>query len=734
MCIRSHRRLASLLAGASALAAGAAAAQTSAGQVPAALEEVVVTATRRATNLQTTPVAVSAYDAEALEARNVEDLRDLALSTPGFVVSGSAGFDFPTSIRGVSSAASGIGADLPVAVYVDGVYLPRGNSAVFGLVNVAQVEVLKGPQGTLFGRNATAGAILIATRPPPGAFEAYGDILYGRFDERRVRLSVGGPLGAGWRASVSAAMRRRDGFQTNQFDGSEVNGEASDDVRIALRFDDGGPLDATLRLDAGRFESPIFNKGIQADPFYTAPISLDVIDRVVRNIDRVSNNHRSFSEREEWGAGLTLGYELGPQWRLKAISAYRQGRVEFQVDTDGSAASLLRSNQRWEKQHQLSQELQLARGGERLDLILGAYLFREEARTLFFADSYVGNLRQGFSAHNVTRSAALFAEARWRATDRLAATAGVRLSREEKDFSNVFQVAAGQPTDPSKARPDAIAFTKARTSSSRDWDDVSPRFVLDYRVTDRVFAYASASRGFKSGGHNFTSDTDPPFGPEKVWSYELGVKSEWFERRLRLNAAAYRQDYKDLQVRLPSGPGVAFFTNASGADIRGLELEAVAQPTPLWRLEASASFMKATYEDYVSFAANAQACLGGRFDPGSLTCDLSGNDLNRAPRRSVYVAVQRTFPLEAGEVVARASYARNSRAFYNDRNTLGNSGWERLDASLAWRSPDEQVTVELWGKNLTDDRYFTFINTVGPAFIGTPNVPATWGVTLSFKH
>lgn len=699
------------------------------------LEEVTVTATKRDTNLQDTPIAISAFSAEVLADKGVTDIRDLAITTPGLVVGGNAGFDFPTSIRGISSLASGIGADLPVGVYVDGVYYARGSAVVFGLVNLERIEVLKGPQGTLFGRNSTAGAIHIITRTPSEETSAFGEVTVGRYDELGLKGGLSGSvIDAKLYGSISGLFRHRGAFQTNQLNGQDLNIDETLDIRGVLHYDNGGPLTFTLRADKSQSEPPIANKGIHQDPLWVGPASLSAINRVVPNIDLVSNNSLTVSDRQQSGVSLTVGYDFRNNWSIKSITSSREVKSSFQVDTDGGPIEGFRSNEDFEDQEQIAQEFQFVYEGERLKSVMGLYYFSEEAEILFKADNFFAGARIGFNSSNETTSLAIFNEATYSVTDRFDVTLGIRYTDEEKDFTNRTVVDFSVPPDPSTIFPGDRDFDSVTPFvSSVSWTNTSPRAIFSYDITDAVMAYVSWSQGFKSGGHNFTA-ADPAFNPEEVDSFEIGLKARLLDQRVRVDLAAYSQDYQDLQVRLASGPGQTSFRNASDASIDGFEIDVVALLSDGLRLEAGYSNIDATYEDYVAFAATTAACPGGRFDAAAMTCDLSGNVLSRAPEDSLTTAVQYTSDLaNGGEFIGRVSYSYDSEQFYNDQNDIGHDDIENVDAFLAYVTPNGNWKVKLWGKNLTDERYFTNLNPLGGGLIATPNVPRTYGVTFSYE-
>ena len=313
----------------------------------------------------------------------------------------------------------------------------------------------------------------------------------------------------------------------------------------------------------------------------------------------------------------------------------------------------------------------------------------------------------------------------------------MRYTDETKEFSTVFL--RDLNPDPTRNTPRPLPFDEStRQFTETSWTDWSPKIGIDYQPTDQILLYASAQRGFKSGGNNFTSTsllTNPTFDPETVISYEAGIKSDWLDRTLRLNLAAFRMDYEGLQVRAPGGTaGLIIFRNAADAEVNGIEFDSLYAPSRNWLFSASLSLLDGTYQNYTFAASSAAGCVGGRFDAGALTCDLSGNRLQRAPEFSSSVGVTYTHALtNALDVDANVTWSHTGENYFDDRNTLGTPAYDLVDASLSFR-PTGPWTLRVWGKNLTDERFYTHLNPIGAGILGYPNWPMTFGVTLQFRN
>ena len=371
------------------------------------LGEITVTATRRETSLQETPIAVSVVSGEALLDRGIGDLSELTLSQPSIVMGADAQFGHNVAIRGIDSSASGIGADTPVAFYVDGVYLGRNASGVFGLANVERVEILRGPQGTLFGRNATAGAVHVITQLPGDAVEYMLEGEYGNYDHTRIRGMVSGPITENLSASLAVYHRQASSFSNrNSFTGEEMNAVNESNLRLTMRYRPTASTDIIFRADVGAAEPDAWRPDVVTKPGYVgtaADASIDNIAATIPWIDDIAVNDDEYIRRRRGGASLTVEHELADWVQLTSITAWRTSDDTFIVDSDGTIAAGQRSWQNYERQDQYSQEIRLTSQGEGpFQWLAGFYYFREDATTRFYADRF--NLSPpdqiGFLPHN----------------------------------------------------------------------------------------------------------------------------------------------------------------------------------------------------------------------------------------------------------------------------------------------------------------------------------------------
>lgn len=572
------------------------------------LEEVVVTAARRETSLQDTPIAVSALSAATLADLQISRMGDIQKAVPGFKM--LDGVTSPTNmsiaLRGHIQQDSALGvAESPVAFYVDDIYLARLNGANQELLDLERIEVLRGPQGTLYGRNALAGAVKLVSRTPGDTPWFNAEAGYGSYGAYKFGASVGGPLSAGLVAgSLSVLATGTDGFYENLATNDDFGRERNMAFRGKLHVTPSEDFTATLSASYFRNKnqaSVMLPAIVPATPrFDVSEVQLLLGDYTlsVPVTPGLPPPLESFprGETEQYIIGLDMSYEF--DWAtLRSISGYVDTDDYFNVDFSGLGIPLFFSASQLNAK-QFTQELQLLGEGfdGRLTWIGGAYYFREEIDQLLALLS-----KQGYAAE--TESLALFWQGTWGFTERLSATAGVRWMEDRKSFDGYIEQLM-------------IPYSPTSTSLRNTYSQVTPKLGLEYALpdpsagsVDDLLLYASAARGFKSGGYNgipiFSAATQAtPYGPEKNWTYEIGVKSEMLDRRMRLNAAYFLNNTEGLtaigQFTDPNNPDPntnQYFpqTNAGNARIQGLELEASLVPTDDLTLFANATFQSAKY-------------------------------------------------------------------------------------------------------------------------------------------
>lgn len=693
---------ASLLAGASMLAYGEhAAAQAAQGEstertaAPSALEEVVVTATRREERLQEVPISVSAVTSEALAASGVTDVRQVMFTVPGFTGGRNFGVLQP-SIRGVGSTGNSPGDESNVAIYVDGVYQPHANGNIVDFVAIDRVEVLRGPQGTLFGRNATGGLVNIITPEPKFTAQTRVIAQYSQFEGASnigVRGYITGPITDSIAADLGILYSDSQPYLDDLVRGGELGDARSLNARGKILFRPSERAEAILTM--GFADQRGGNGNI------VAPLGGNTVgNRIPGNIlpdnpYEVALSLRPRLEVKQSTFALRTKFDLGPVG-LETTSGYLRDKVLQLSDTDASPVVISQNltqiyTSTWSHEIRL-----LSQESERLKWIAGAYYYYMRGRAR--SDGVTG-LPPDYSQARLTlvqphvrvTSLAAFGEGTYEVSDQLKLTLGARYTTENRHFTQRFN--GTQPFSPQ--RVDDSSFTYRATAQ--------------YFFAPRSHVYATYSTGFKSGVFNSYSVVRNYVDPETVDSIEIGLKSDplpW----LRANIAVFDYAYDDLQVVArevtAAGPVTYVLLNAAKAKVRGADFEVQAVVSENLRLSATGSFIDPTYDSF----PNAQvfqpiAGPGGGPPIGNLTAtaDVTGNDLIRAPRHTLSLAADWSHEFYGGTLGVNVSAFRSAKTYYDFGNRLRQPAYTRLNAQVSWATEDERLRVRVFGTNLTDE-------------------------------
>ncbi len=717
----------------------------------AALEEIVVTAQLRKQNLQDVPLSVTAFSANALKDSGVIRLQDLVDSIPNlnYNTNGSIRATQIT-IRGIVSDANNIGVDQTVGVYVDGVYMARPTTINTGLYDLESVEVLRGPQGTLYGKNVIAGAIKFETKRPAEELGGEVAINYGNYDNLVVHGALNVPLvDDKLFLRVSAQSENRDGYLENRA-GPDNNDANNENARLGLLFNPTPDLSLLLRADWARDRthqggtelavvSPIYASGpfnvVPGSPFH---IDNDPFDYVI------SDGPSAFQDRDLWGTSLELSWAVAGG-ELTSISAYREFEWNNYQSSDYSPFDIFGTGID-EDQKQFSQELRFSASlADRLEYVVGAYYLYQDLEAE--ATTYVGNnilslpafggLPLGvFPGPSIGKllpevsndSFAGFGQLQYELTDRVTLVGGLRYTYEKKsiDYS----------VDPDNLI--VFPISPSVKSASMSENVVSPMASVSYRLTENVNSYITYSEGFKVGGFNaFDSDfanedgSTPAFDPEYADNVELGIKSSLLDDRVRLNMAAFYTDYKDLQVvqRLEGDNGLFFYrtSNAAKAEIHGLEFELSALVTEGLQVNLAYGYSDAEYEDFV-----VDALTG---------IDYSGNTMVLSPEQNASFAAQYERPLAGGwDLLGRLEYSYMSSTYSDQNNTreLRNGAYSLVNARLGFESRDLGLRVTAWVNNALEEEY-TKDKRYGSATFAPGSLdynvgnPRTYGLEVSYS-
>jgi iron complex outermembrane receptor protein len=705
------------------------------------LEEVVVTATRREENIQNVPVAVTAVSAAGLAARQITNLSGLQRLAPSLT---TAPFGDATSpliaIRGLAAQDITMAVDPAVGIYLDGVYLGRSTGGNLNLVDVSRVEVLRGPQGTLFGRNTIGGAISITPNHPDHRFDADIETIVGDYSRWEVTGMINVPVNDRVAFRLAASHRQHGGYARSSVTGAELNAENLNYVRPSVSVDLGEKWNLLLSGDYTNSRNngqwidfqkafPIANvvaglvtKGAQTaqqfvDPFTTHPASQTAGPFTSRN----------------WGvAGILSGDIAGAHF--KSITSYREvHRSLNNFDQDGSPFELLQLKYNNTNQHQFSQEAQLYGKAfdSRLDWIAGAYFFTESGRDTVALHSVYPLVR----TYNITdgeatnRNYAVYGQLTYALTDQLSLVGGVRYAQDTRSAILFNRTAGASPDVVLSCVVTGALVPDCRVPLPERRFHYFPATVgLNYKPADHTLLYAKWSRGFRSGGYNTRGTTDAalqPYDPESDSSYEIGAKLE-FLRRFRLNAAAYLSDYSDIQIltalSTTSAVPIALTQNAGDARIKGVELEGDAAFGRL-RLSGTLALTDAHYTKLL---------------PGVLGLQLN-SPFVLTPKTQLSAAADYTQPTRFGSVVFHLDYSYRSKVWFQPSPPgdpgAGQGAYGLLNASITGHLNDH-VAVSVFGQNLGDKHYFQRTNAIpGAGFLSDyPGDPRTWGVSASYRY
>jgi len=729
-----------------ALLAGAGSTPVIAAESVAALEEIVVTAQRRKENLQTVPVSVTALAGTLLNELQVATTAELSQFTPSLhVYSEAVGSEFYT-IRGIGRTSEDLSADPGVAVFLNDAYLSRQAVANLGLFDTQRVEVLRGPQGTLYGKNATAGAINIVTNAPTDSLSGYGEILGGNYGRLNFDGAISGPLTNGVAGRLAFVSENRDGIYRNLTTGDTANNIDRQGVRGSLLLTPTDRLTVDAIFDYERSVQHGVLKSIFTDvpgtlyeffghnPFTGQPRPFITPQTQGPDLMAVQAGTNGRQGLRTYGAVVKVRYQQSA-FDVVSTSAYRH-ETDYSLEDVGRTPEVAAYTSSNEATWSASQEFRLESNqpnapgsANRLSWTVGAYYFHEQGSKLagILYDVIPFSGITYFDQSIRTNSLAGFADLRYRLLDRLSATAGIRYTSETKSFDvNAYSVVVPGEAGSDGSTPflDVGNFT---TAASHRWSKISPRFVLDYQFAADVLAYASYSEGFKSGG--FAGEPSAPpsteFAPEDVKNYELGLKGEFFGR-LRASAAVFYSSYTNLQLQTFDANG-APTTSTADALSRGVELEVMAQLTPALRVSLGASLTNPTYKHYLS----QLPAIGTVYDRSGLT-------IGEVPKNQANLLVSYRIPLGAyGALDIRPDVVHVGETI-TEFGSLWSPSYTKGDLRLGWSAPDSHWSASLWAKNITNVVYYEGGGPVSKYNTGLVRVgliadPRTYGLSARYQ-
>lgn len=753
-------------------------AQDSGSGIGSLMEEITVTARKREEGLQDTPIAVSAFSGESLEARGIQKVDDIAQLTPNMSfdninTNGGGGSSAAVFIRGVGQRDFIPSADPGVGIYVDGVYYARSVGSVLDLIDVDRVEVLRGPQGTLFGRNTTGGAVSIHTVKPHEEFDGKVRVRVGTDDRLDVVGKVNVPINDQLFMNATLASFNQDGFVVNPINGMDTGDDETMAFRGALRwlvnddievnisgdysFDRENGQARVLSDNPGRainFIAPgepggggagnapfVHNVQLGANSVFQTPMApfplLNVPSvRQFNNCDATGANRagtnascfnvnnvalgentattHTFSDVDVYGVSATIDWQINDNLQVKSISAYRAVDSMFQHDGDNTPFFISSVRDEVYEQEQFSQEIQLLGTSfdDRLQWIIGGFYFTEDGFNFNPVDFANVDIESGGKFDH--ESKAVFAQGTFDVTEKLHITVGIRYTKDTKDFivESPIQTAVPVVAPPNLQAGIVLIDPGTTTLKADDW---TPMANISYDWTDEIMTYFTYSEGFKSGGVQQRNAGRfgafaPTYDPEFVESFEVGFKYNSADGRFILNAAAFYADYTEIQLETLAPGGIApQLENAGEGEVKGFELETRWSPLDTWFFEAALGHLDATITEADPNVTNS----GG---------PAAGARLPQVPRWSLAAAIIKEFGLgDMGTVTARLDYSYRTKVFFSPDNDPGSvmQSHGLLNASLAWLSADDKYSLTFHANNIFDKRRIIYTELAGSS--GTQN-------------
>lgn len=717
--MRLSRSLAGVFIGAAVLGNGShALAQTESASTrrTGTLEEVIVTAERRAVNMQEVPVAVTAVSAEMAAAAGITNVTDLQAVAPavnwGTGIGGGS-----VTVRGVSGTGS-TGDESANAVYVDGVYQPFSTALLFSFNNIRSIEVDKGPQGTLFGRNASGGAVQVTTRDPSQTTQGDFSLGYGNYETTDAKAYFTTGLSETIAADISGYYSNQDeGWGVNVFNGHDMYLGESYGARTKVKWTPSELTSLTFAYSFNHLEPAALNGPAQVIPgenkpyygFYNQSVNKDPLEQSIQH-----------------NASITFAHDFEFA-TLKNIVSYDRVDNPLQVDADYGPLLIAHTGADYDTySRSWTEELQLLSSpSSKVTWVAGFFYFWNmnfrgaPGVGLAFAPSpgvpgtnaSLGRSRNDSYASYVQATVPVF-------DDKTRVTGGLRYTVDHRTIDGYTQL---------------NNVTTATVDDANTDKKFTYRFAVDRKLSDDIMAYVSVTAGFKSGFYNVTQPTNPVVKPQEVLAFELGFKSELFDNRMRLNGSVFRYDFTDIQVRGNTILGPVF-SNAAEARINGVDIDAELRPIQGLTIQGGLQYLDAEFTSFPNAPYFEINPAGGIRPATPSSAEAKGNDLIRAPEITASIGGQYEWAFAGGtSLVAAMNYYHNDGFFWDPQNRVEQPSYQLLNASLTWSLADS-LSVMAWGKNLTRDEYFTAVDiTNGVGDIYRPAAPRTYGLTLRYQ-
>lgn len=705
------------------------------------LTDIIVTASRTGeSSLQKTPIAVSVFSPAKLSQTGANSIADLAQLSPSLNVSMVTASP-AVYIRGIGSSNVFNGADPNIALEIDGVYIARPFEQFSDYFDVDRVEVLRGPQGTTYGRNAVAGVVNIISRQPGQQLEGKMQVTAGNYSLIRGQAFLSGPLVPGLLSfSIAGNYENHQAYNRNIAPGN-INGVADADhggIRAQLRFTPTPSIDATTRIDYSRATEAMQSYDHLLQPFPAAP-PFALANSTIGQFHTVDLDFPGQIASKGFGISEDIKFALDSNLSLRSLTAYRYGRYSLSLDADATENKVAQIFQ-GEAARQFSQEFNLTGKYTAFDFVLGAYYLREHNitanRSLVFPGlSPAAAVQYSVITPDLTAtSRALFGQGVIHLPAGFNITLGGRYTHDTKDLTQSFT-----RYDFSAAPVIGAPVLSFNANVRPSWEDFTAKGGIDWQVTSNALLYVSYTEGFKSGGTNYAAFTlaGLVYRPERIKSYEAGLKTQLFDNRVRFNVTGFIYDYADLQVQQNLGPGNVQVSNAASARVRGVELELTAQIAPRFVVTASGTYLDARYRSFptasVPSALAPYIPADPRFNAAALTFDASGNRINNAPEFAYVLSARYTQPVSFGELYAGVDYHWQDRTYFDPSNalTVSEPAYGLLGGAVGFNSSDRKWNIQLTAKNLLNKQYLIVRAANGLRPSGQSGAPRTVFVSVA---
>ncbi|MFK7975999.1 MAG: TonB-dependent receptor [Halioglobus sp.] len=703
------------------------------------LEEVMVTATKRNVALEDLAGAANVLGGDALRPGGIENVRDMVVNIPSLSIGDQFGFA-RVFMRGIGMTSIDIGGEGAVAFLQDGAIVPRPAAQLMGMFDLAQVEVLRGPQGTLYGRGATAGAINMVTQKPGEELGGYINLTAGNYSLFSAEAAVDVPMSDALAARFATKIEKRDGYGENLFSGEDVDDRDAQAYRATFVYDDGGMFNATLsgqyyEEDDHNYAFHYFgpSQGTSIDvPLGVPTLGGRTVQMLGGDIYDINSDQEAINERDGYLVNLTLNFDINEQTSLRSISTLQNMDRFLRDDLDSTDVNLFGQNNYTEESESFGQEFVLNYNADKYELLVGAMYFEEElfgevfvpltnacyvlapdlcgtpAADAISAGKYLQDGEVDITAYG------LFAEVTYDVTEQFTVIAGLRYNYEEREGTGSFIFDA--------------AMLDVNTDADEDWDEITPRLTLQYAIDDLSQVYVTYTEAFKSGVIN-TGSTSPPLDPETVEAFEVGYKGQTSDGMLTYALTGFYYDYSDLQISFVDEGSVVSTVNAAAAENYGAEIELAANLGNGFTIDFFGTYLSAEYEEFVN----------GDYANGFALTDLSGNTLPNAPEYTAKLGI--TYETEVGDGTLRV----HGEVYYQDevyftewnREDAYQDSYELLNANIDYAFADGDWLISVWGRNLGDEEIISNNIITAPLYdslrVGSVLPPRTIGASVRFQ-